>query len=322
MSLGIDPIPFKTCNWNCVYCQLGRTPRLSNGREEFFSHEEILAEVQTVLANQNHGRIDWLTFVGTGEPTLHGGLGKMLRRLKSLTNIPVAVITNGSLLYLPDVRRELSQASAVMPTLDAGNEKLYRRINRPHPRLSLDRHVDGLAAFRREFRGSLWVEVMLLRGLNDTVEALSEIAAALRRIQPDQVHINLPVRPPCQPWVQAPDKDGIARAVNILGEAARVVQPADGEFGSSGSENLLDALVGILMRHPMREEELLETLKRWAGVQIKESLAVLESSGRVQTLVRQGEKYWSYSGARYTETPSTGSKQHSTSSRTSRPMNV
>ena len=172
-SLGIDPIPFKTCNWNCVYCQLGGTSPLTNERREFFLQDEILAEVQSALTSQDRDKVDWLTFVGTGEPTLHAGLGEMIRRLKCMTDIPIAVITNGSLLYLPEVRRELEEANAVLPTLDAGNEKLYRRINRPHPRLGLDRHVDGLTAFRQEFRGDLWVEVMLIRGLNDTVEALS-----------------------------------------------------------------------------------------------------------------------------------------------------
>jgi len=201
-SLGIDTIPLKTCNWNCVYCQLGRTVPLTNERLEYFPREEILAEVEQALAAHKPGEIDWVTFVGSGEPALHIGLGWLIRKVKELTSatttftpqgrLPVAVITNGAILYLPEVREELAVADAVLPTLDAGNARLYRKINRPHPDITFERLVDGLIAFRKEYQGLLWVEVMLVRGLNDSEEALREIVAALERIRPDEVHINLP----------------------------------------------------------------------------------------------------------------------------------
>src|SRR4030042_2371613 len=161
-SLGIDPVPLKTCNWNCVYCQLGRTIPLKNVRGEFFPREDILTEVKQALASHKLGEIDWVTFVGSGETTLHTGLGWLVRQVKLLTDIPVAIITNGSLLYLPEVRREISSADAVLPSLDAGNIKLYRRINRPHPEIRFTRLVDGLVAFREEYQGKLWIEVMLV----------------------------------------------------------------------------------------------------------------------------------------------------------------
>ncbi len=164
-SLGIDPIPLKTCNWNCVYCQLGRSVPLSNQRCEFFPRQAILQEIEQALQASSPGKIDWVTFVGSGETTLHSGLGWLIRQTKQITPLPVAVITNGALLYLPEVRRDLMAADAVLPTLDAGNASLYRRINRPWPRLTFERQVSGLTAFRREFRGRLWVEVMLIHGL-------------------------------------------------------------------------------------------------------------------------------------------------------------
>jgi wyosine [tRNA(Phe)-imidazoG37] synthetase (radical SAM superfamily) len=123
-SLGIDTIPLKTCNWNCVYCQLGRSVPLVNQRRNYFLPEAILAEVQVALSAHQPGTIDWITFVGSGEPTLHASLGLLIRQVKTLTDRPVAVITNGSLLYLPEIRQELSAADAVLPTLNAGAPQL------------------------------------------------------------------------------------------------------------------------------------------------------------------------------------------------------
>ncbi|HIE57985.1 MAG TPA: radical SAM protein, partial [Anaerolineales bacterium] len=167
-SLGIDPVPLKTCNWNCVYCQLGRSKPMTNERKDFFPVEEILAEVEEALAVHQPGEIDWVTFVGSGETTLNASIGALIRAVKTLTPLPVAVITNGALLYQPQVRAELVAADAVMPSFDAGNPQLYRRINRPHPDLTYERLLNGLLAFREKYEGHLWVEVMLIKDLNDS----------------------------------------------------------------------------------------------------------------------------------------------------------
>ena len=147
-SLGIDTIPLKTCNWNCVYCQLGRTRPLINERKNYYPPDEIAAEVREALQAHQPGEIDWVTFVGSGEPLLHASTGWLIREVKHITDLPVAVITNGTLLYLPEVREELIVADAVLPTIDAGTEELYRRINRPHPQFTFNRLVEGLIAFR------------------------------------------------------------------------------------------------------------------------------------------------------------------------------
>ncbi len=192
LSLGIDPIPLKTCNWNCVYCQLGRTKPLTNDRKVYIDPEEILAQTKDALEAHEPGEIDWITFVGSGEPLLHASIGPMVREVKALTDLPVAVITNASLLDLKEGREGLANADAVMPSLDAGSPELYRRINRPHPDITFERLLKGLVAFRREYAGRLWIETMLVRGLNDTEPALADLARAFGRIQPDEVHINLP----------------------------------------------------------------------------------------------------------------------------------
>ena len=302
-SLGIDTIPLKTCNWNCVYCQLGRTRPVTNRRKAYVPSDEIVAEVRQSLAAHKTGEIDWVTFVGSGEPTLHIDTGWLIRQVKALTDLPVAVITNGSLLYLPAVRQELMAADAVLPTLDAGTADLYRRINRPHPDVTFERQVAGLVAFSDEYEGRLWPEVMLVRGLNDTEQALRDIAAVFRRVHPQEIHISLPTRPPAETWVEPPDKEGLMRAQAILGDVARVIHPAHGAFDLSGYEDgekaLLDAVVGIVTRHPMSELDLLETLQRWSSGMARQTLSKLARSGRVQVVERYGMRFWSAAPSYY-----------------------
>ena len=298
-SLGVDTIPLKTCNWNCVYCQLGRTVPLANERSEYFPRKDILAEVKEALAQRQLDEISWVTFVGSGEPTLHRGIGLLIRQVKGLTDRPVAVISNGSLLYLPEVRRDLAAADAVMPSLDAGSADLYRQINRPHPEVTFERLVDGLVAFRQEYSGKLWIEVMLLQGLNDDAAALQKIASVLRRIQPDAVHINLPSRPPAETWVRPSDEEGLMRATAMLGDIAGVVSPAKGRFDLAGHDNVIDAIIAIITRHPMHQEELECALAQWSLDQVDEGLVALEASGQAQVVERLGRRFWSAAPAHY-----------------------
>ncbi|MEW5872566.1 MAG: radical SAM protein [Chloroflexota bacterium] len=298
-SLGIDPIPPKTCNWNCVYCQLGRSVPMTNKRREYFPREDIVAEVEQALAAHKPGEIDWVTFVGSGETTLHASIGWMIRKAKRLTHLPVAVITNGSLLHLPQVREELVVADAVLPTLDAGTARLYRKINRPHPDITFDLLVEGYVAFREEYRGQFLIEVMLIQGLNDTPQALWDIAKVLQRIRPDAVQITLPTRPPAEPWVQLPHEESLMQAIAILGNSAEVIHPAAGSFDLGGNDNLVDAVIGIITRHPMRQEELERTLGRWSPQKVSQTLKDLEASGQAQVVERYGTRFWSAAFARY-----------------------
>lgn len=298
-SLGVDPVPLKTCNWNCVYCQLGRTKPFVTERQYFFENEEILSQVREVLASHQPGDIDWVTFVGSGETCLHAGLGEMIREVQSMTDLPVAVITNGSLLYLPEVREALRTADAVLPSLDAGNAELYRRINRPHPELTFESLVNGLKDFRAIYKNQLWVEVMLVQGLNDGENELEEIATLLEQIKPDEVHIVKPDRPPVETWVKPPDDEAILRAHAILGKVAKLIHPAMGTFDFSSEDDLVDAIVSIITRHPMRETELTEALGHWSSSDVHETLKELADSGRAQVVKRYGVRFWSASEAHY-----------------------
>lgn len=292
-SLGIDTIPLKTCNWNCVYCQVGRSIPVTNERKAYYPREEILAEVRHTLASHGPGEIDWVSFVGSGEPTLHSDIGWLIRQVKAITELPVTVITNGALLYRPDIRQELMAADAVMPTLDAGTPDLYRRLNRPHPEVTFERLVDGMVAFNAEYAGKFWPQVMLVRGLNDTEEALRAIDTVFRSIEPDEIHISLPTRPPAETWVEPPDEEGLLRAQAILGSVARLFKPTRGVFDLSGYDDLAAAVVGIITRHPMSEEDLLQTLQRSSAGSIKDVLGKLEVGGRAQVILRNGVRFWS-----------------------------
>jgi wyosine [tRNA(Phe)-imidazoG37] synthetase (radical SAM superfamily) len=300
-SLGIDPVPFKTCNWNCVYCQLGRTSPFALERREYVSRTEILEQVQEALAIHQPGEIDWITFVGSGETCLHSELGWLINAVKQETEIPVAVITNGSLLHLPEVRHELQAADAVLPSLDAASERLYRKINRPHHSLTVEMLIDGLKTFRAEYQGLLWVEVMLIKGLNDGMLELQALAAVLDEIGPDEIHIILPTRPPAEPWVEPPDQATLQRTLFTLGKRARLITETTGNFDLSSEQSVTEALLSILTRHPMCESNLLAALEKWLPGKGAQTLESLHITGRVQVISRCGQRFWSVAQAHYTE---------------------
>jgi wyosine [tRNA(Phe)-imidazoG37] synthetase (radical SAM superfamily) len=297
-SLGIDPIPSKTCNWNCVYCQLGRSTPMTNERRVYCPPDVIVTEVLEALKAHRPGEIDWITFVGSGEPTLHAGLGGMIRRIRSATRIPLAVITNGALMYRPEIREELAEADAVLPSLDAGTAGLHRRINRPWPELTYRRLIEGLVAFRREYRGRLWIEVMLVRGLNDTHQALLDLASVVERIGPDAVQINRPIRPPAEPWVKPADAAAFARAEHLLGRKARVVETVQkGLFDLAHGSDPLEAVLSIVARHPMSQDELVSALECQWPAHSDELLQRLRASGRARLVGRHGRLFWTASEA-------------------------
>jgi wyosine [tRNA(Phe)-imidazoG37] synthetase (radical SAM superfamily) len=291
-SLGIDTIPLKTCNWNCVYCQLGRSKPLTNQRKDYTPLSEIISDIREALASNAQEDIDWITFVGSGEPTLHAGIGWLIKEVMKFSNLPVAVITNGSLLFLKSVRDALSPADAVLPSLDAGTAALYKKINRPHPDISYGQYIEGLIEFRKCYKGKFWLEVMLVQDLNDTKEALQDIAAQIDRIQPDMVHIGLPTRPPVEKWVRPSGDEGIMRASAILGEVAEVVHPQEGIFNITGDVNYVEALIGIITRHPMSEAQMLRTIAFLPEEEQAQIIQSLKTSGRVQIIRRIGQRFW------------------------------
>ncbi len=300
-SLGVDPIPFKTCNYNCVYCQLGRTTPLTNERKEYVPCDEILAELRRAIAELEPTDVDYITIVGEGEPLLYSKLGRLICEAKEMTNLPLAVITNGSLMSVPEAREDLADADVVIPSLDAADQQTFRRINRPWPKLKIADIIDGMATFREESRAELWIEVMLIQDLNDTEEALHGLAWALDRIRPDQVHLNVPVRPPAEDWVHGSDEDGLIRALTILGQVATVVPPDGGSLVLRTDVHPVEAVLEIIPRHPLRERDLIAALENHWPSRIGRILATLAAHPEARRRVYKGEAFWTYAGAKHAE---------------------
>jgi wyosine [tRNA(Phe)-imidazoG37] synthetase (radical SAM superfamily) len=299
LSLGIDTVPLKTCNWNCIYCQLGRSTPVVHERREYLPTDAILAEVIQSLHSQRQTNIDWITFVGSGEGTLHSRIGELIRAVKKLSDRPLAVITNGSTLPLSEVREDMAVADAVMPTLDAGTAELYRRINRPHPSLTFERHVAGIMAFARMRRhAKLWIEVMLLGGINDTEPALRKLAEVLGEISPDAVHLTLPTRCPAENWVRLPDAESLIRAQAILGPTARLASTYELALAFNRESSLEEQICNIVSRHPLRRDDI-EQAAQVAGSQgVDSTLQRLCVAGRLQIIRRFGVDFVCGAGVR------------------------
>ncbi len=197
-SLGIDLLPYKTCSLNCIYCECGPTTNLTLERKEYVPTREVLQELDEFL-KRNELPIEVITFSGSGEPTLHSGIGEIIRWIKEHTEYPVCVLTNGTLLYQDEVQKELLPADIVIPSLDAGDEDTFRRINRPHPGLSLSQLVEGIRAFREVFGGNMPLEVFILPGINDSQQSVRALAEKIRHIKPEAIQLNSLDRPGTEP---------------------------------------------------------------------------------------------------------------------------
>jgi wyosine [tRNA(Phe)-imidazoG37] synthetase (radical SAM superfamily) len=276
-SLGVDLIPPKTCPYDCIYCEVG--PTTCRSQERFaFQTEEIIQELAGYLEAPGV-QPDIITLAGSGEPTLNLGLGRIIREIKSMSSIPVAVLTNGALLYLPEVRRELAAADIVLPSLDAARAETYNAINRPLPELSFESLIEGLTAFRREYRGRLWLEVMLLKGLNDTEAELTLLRRALKKIAPDKIQLNTAVRPVVDDAARPLDQTEMEAAAATLGGPVEVIA-AFSRADIAGSPRGDDDFVEMLSRRPMTAPDLAQALGL-PLTQVVARLKSLQDSGRI-----------------------------------------
>lgn len=284
-SLGVSPIPSKTCSYNCTYCQLGRTTHYQTKRENFYPKEEILAEI---IDRASRVKADYITIVGDGEPTLYRYLGWLIRNIKENISLPVAVITNGSLLYRKDVRQDLEQAEVVMSSLDGGRRRTMRGINRPHNSLEYSTILSGQVAFRKEFSGRLWLEIMLIKGVNDSEEELLALRDAVDTIEPDRVYLMTPTRPPAESWVKPPDPATIIKAQEIIGRSVPIVDIECGAFDTGGVTDPKTVLTEIGSRHPLRYEQAFEIEQ------------TLNAEGVIEQMIKDGEFIeTNYNGHRY-----------------------
>ena len=291
-SLGIDPIPSKICNYGCVYCQLGATIKKTNNRELFFPPNEILNEIKNALKNCSH-KIDYITVLASGEPLLYSKIGYIINEIKKFTEIPTCLITNGALLADEEVQNEILNFDVIMPTLDAGNEKMFLKINRPHYKVRFKEMIEGFISFRKKYSGQIWMEVMLIKNVNDTMEELKQIKELLDLIKPDRVYVNVPIRPPAEDWVKIPAKDAIDLANEILGSYKDISNPESGDFNLY-TENFEDEFLAIISRHPLNLQQILKTFSNLPLEEINEKIKELESQGKIIKISYQGKKFWQY----------------------------
>lgn len=186
-SLGIDVIPHKTCSYNCIYCQLGSEENTITDLTNYYSVDEIIYELKEALLNNKN--IDYITFTGSGEPTLYKDLKKLIYEIKKITDIPVCIITNGSLLYKQEMRSNLLLADLIIPSLDAGNEETFKLIDNPNKEIDFDKMVEGLIEFKKVFKGEYWLEIFLLKDINDNEVELDDIIKIVKRIKPDRIQL-------------------------------------------------------------------------------------------------------------------------------------
>lgn len=264
-SLGINNIPPKVCSYSCVYCQVGRTSDCTIRRREFYSPDSIASAVRERVSQlRDSGEaIDYLTFVPDGEPTLDVRLGEEIDRLRPLA-IPVAVITNASLLWRPEVRSELDRADWVSVKVDAATPEVWERVQRPHRELSFDQVRGGLRAFAASFPGTLATETMLVRGVNDSAEHVAQVAELAAEIRPSVAFVAIPTRPPSEPWVVPPDEATVNRAVQAMKARVPSVEYLIGHEGTafSGSGDAAQDILNITAVHPLRDDAAQELLTR------------------------------------------------------------
>ncbi len=291
-SLGVDIIPFKTCTLDCVYCQLGSTRRTTVRRGRWFPPEDILAQVREALSSGQ--RIDAVTFSGSGDPTLCRDLGALIRAIKKMTKVPVVVLTNGTLLTRRDVRRDLLAADVVVPSLDAVPAAVFRRVNRPHASLDNRRIVDALARFRDEFQGQIRLEVMLVKGVNDSPAALEALEKAVARIRPDRIELNTVVRPPAERRAAPLGPAALERIRKRLGPRAEIVASfaKRKQAPAGGAAALEKAVLATVRRRPQTAADIAAALGRHHDEVLKTLMALLER-GRVTQRLHGGRTYFS-----------------------------
>jgi wyosine [tRNA(Phe)-imidazoG37] synthetase (radical SAM superfamily) len=288
-SLGVDIIPFKTCTLDCLYCQLGSTGKTTLRRRSWFPPREILAQIEAAIGTDQ--KIDVITFSGSGEPTLNKDIGSLIRAIKRMTRIPVAVLTNGTLLTRKEVRRDLAAADVVVPSLDAVPAGLFQRINRPGAALDNAKIIDGLARFRDEFRGEIRLEIMLVKGVNDSPAHIEALKAAVARIRPDRIELNTVVRPPADVRAAPLSPAELGRVRAVLGPRAAIVASFAERKQAPAAGGLDRAILATVSRRPQTAADIAVALGRHRD-EVFKALSSLLGRGRIRKLVHGGKTYF------------------------------
>lgn len=251
-SLGVDLVPFKSCPYDCVYCQLGRTDTKSIERQHLVSISDVLEEVKEKIALKP----DYITLSGSGEPTLCTDIGEIIEEIRSFTTIPVAVLTNGSLLWQKEVREQITNAHLIIPSLDAGNPLMFSAVNRPHPDISFDQMLEGLIALRADFTGNIWLEVFILSGFTADIAEVKSIAESARKIKPDRIQLNTVTRPPAEDFAMTVDQEKLQRLCQYFEPEAEVIADFRAVHQQADFTSTRDAVEQMLQRRPCSVDDI------------------------------------------------------------------
>ena len=274
-SLGIDIMPVKICTLDCIYCQVGKTTNKTIERAEYTPIEPIIAELKEAISNNLQA--DYITIAGSGEPTLNSNLGKIIDEIKKITNIPVAIVTNGTLLYRDDVRDDCKKADIVLPSLDAGDDETFDKINRPHMDISIEKLISGLSQFRKDYSGQIWLEVFLLESINTDDKQIAKINAVIQEICPDKVQLNTAVRPTIEKNIHKLSEKKLQEIASKIGNNCEVIADfskskiADNELSgySKIDGNIIKTLFSMLKRRPCSLEDICSSMKLHPNEAIK-----------------------------------------------------
>jgi len=254
LSLGVDIVPLKACTQDCIYCQLGRSSDKTIRRKNYVPVETVLEELKKRL--EQGLQADYITISGSGEPTLNTQLGRLVEGIKKITDIPVAILTNGTLLYDPQVRADCAKADVVLPSLDAGDEETFQKINRPHKDINLEKLIAGLIAFRKEFNGQIWLEVFFLDGINTDERQIANINTIITQIRPDRIQLNTAVRPTAERGISIVDQGTLSAIARQLGPKAEVIADFQTRHHNLSSESNKERLLEMLRRRPCSLDDI------------------------------------------------------------------
>ena len=287
LSLGVNNIPYKHCTYSCIYCQLGRTRKLTIKRRRFYEPDEVARSVINILSQSV--KVDYITFVPDGEPTLDSNLGLEIKMLRKKTNKPIAVLTNSSLLWMETVKNNLRKADLISIKIDAASEELWRKINRPHKSLKLDKIIDGIIDFSRNYKGTLITETMLIKGLNDKPEDLELIAKVIAKVKPKIAYISIPVRPPAEKWVKPPSEESLLIAYETFSEKAKIKVEllTSIELPPLTASNPIEYILATTSVHPLKLEYAIKLLEE-KGLDPHQILRQLEDKGLIKIIEHEG----------------------------------
>ncbi len=288
-SLGVDTIPFKTCSLNCIYCQLGRTINKTIQRKEYIAADDISREIEEVLREGK--RIDYITFSGSGEPTLNSEIRRMISRIKELTSIPLAILTNGTLLYRPRIREDLMEADLVIPSLDTVTQEIFEMVNRPHPSLKIEKVITGIDSFSQEFNGKVWLEIMVVKGINDSLEEIEKAAQVIKQMNLEKIQLNTVVRPPAEEFARPLTREDLKNIKTVLGKKCEIIAEFKRATQKAYKRDVEKRILSMVKRRPVTLVDISHSLGLHRNEIIK-YVETLEKKHQVKTEVHSGERYY------------------------------